>query len=148
MLSKLRHRFPKAKMSSKETSCESWRPLTEHSEMTRTKLARTAVKLVIANMTVPSNVTSPLALFAVSVEMLDTWPKIVRTAREGLIGVIMALLFNLAVVVAVMPWTVRWSNSCKNSAAHRQAMTNLSVASRLALAAMNKMTITPEANVR
>ncbi|KKZ62478.1 hypothetical protein EMCG_00384 [[Emmonsia] crescens] len=126
-------------MSSNETSYESSQPLTEHSEMMKTKLARTAVKLGIANMIVPSNVISPLALFAAFVEMLDTWPKTVRIAREGLIGA-MAPVCNLAVVVAAMPWTVRWSNSCKNSEAHRQAMKNLNVALKLALVAMNKMT--------
>jgi hypothetical protein len=46
-------------------------------ETTRTKLARTVVKLVIANTTVPSSVTSPLISFVVSVEMLVTWQEIV-----------------------------------------------------------------------
>ncbi|QSS60267.1 hypothetical protein I7I51_05064 [Histoplasma capsulatum] len=85
------------------------------------------------------------SLFVAFAEMPDTWPRIVRIAREELIGAIMVLP---CVVMVAMLLTVRWSNSCKNLGVHRQAMiANLSVASRLVVGAMNKMTIILQAIV-
>lgn len=45
--------------------------------MTRTKLAKTAVKLDTENSTAPSNAISPRTSSAVFVEMQDTWLEIV-----------------------------------------------------------------------
>jgi hypothetical protein len=68
----------------------------------RTKLARTVVKLVIANTTVPSSATSLPTLFVVSAAMLVTWREIVQTDNEVRTGAMTALVVHLALQLVAL----------------------------------------------
>jgi hypothetical protein len=72
----------KAKTNSSVTSFESLPPSTVPSEMMKTKLVRTVVRLDIASTIVLSARTSLPASFAVFVVTLVTWLAIVPTARR------------------------------------------------------------------
>lgn len=78
--------FRRAKTSSNVINFVSLLLLTEHLETTRTKLARTAVKLDTGSTTVPSNATLPRISYVVSVVMLAIWPEIALTDSGVLIG--------------------------------------------------------------
>lgn len=83
-------RFRRDRTSSSVTSFVSSLLSTVHSETTRTRPARTAVKSATASTTAPRDKTTLPALFAVSVATQDTWPEIVPTARRVPAGVTMA----------------------------------------------------------
>jgi hypothetical protein len=73
------HLSPKARTSSSATNYVNSLPSTVLSAMTRTRRARTAVRLVIASTTARNNEISLPISFAVSVAMLAIWLRIVQT---------------------------------------------------------------------
>jgi hypothetical protein len=67
--------------------------------MTRTKLARTVVRSVIASTTVPSSAISQPTSSVVSVVTLVIWPKIARIDNVVLIGAMDRRLQEVSLVV-------------------------------------------------
>jgi hypothetical protein len=100
--------FPKAKTSSSVTSSENLLPSTEHSVTMRTRLARTADRLVIGNMIVLRNRTTLRTSSVVSAAMPAIWLVIVLTGsvvRAGAMMVLVVLgLLRDALVGAEMWW--------------------------------------------
>lgn len=102
-------RFPKARTSSSATNSESSPLSTERSETTRTRRARTAVRLVTASMIALSARTTPRASFAVSVATPGTWRVIVPTDRRVQAGATMPSVSALPARSAEeMKSTVKW----------------------------------------
>ncbi|KAL5002374.1 hypothetical protein BDV10DRAFT_119723 [Aspergillus recurvatus] len=111
----------------------------------RIRLARTAVKLVIASTTVLNNVTLLPILSVVSVAMLGTWLVIVLTAREAAIGATLEVSTPaVGPSAVVMLSTERWNNLCKNCLAVLPVrMANQSVGSRPVLRVMTTAITSP-----
>ena len=68
---------------------------------TRTRLARTAARLVIESTTVPKSKTTQPILSAVSVVTLVTWPVIAQTDREAGTGVMMVLMLPVLLLAVL-----------------------------------------------
>ncbi|KAL4991366.1 hypothetical protein BDW68DRAFT_4714 [Aspergillus falconensis] len=127
----------------------------------RTRLARTAVKSVIASTTVLNSVTLLPILSVACVAMLDTWLVIVLTVREAAIGATVGVSTPaVGPSGVVMLSTERWryvhshtlkesiltssSNLCKNCLAVRPVrMANQSVGSRPVLTVMTTAITSP-----
>lgn len=94
-------------MSSSATNCVSLQPLTVHSVMTRTKLARTVARSATGSTTALSNATSQQTSSAESVETLVTWREIAQTDSVAQIGAMGLLLLEevLADLLAVLQLT-------------------------------------------
>lgn len=128
---------PKVRMSSNVTSFVNLPPSTVPSETTRTKLARTAAKSVIASTIALNSATSPRTSSVASVAMLGTWLATVQTDSVAQTGATMTAVHLASVASAeAMQSTANTSPSCKSCLVAVLSLVVNNSASKLVQAAM------------